>query len=630
MPAPSQQPFPDFDYADPVDRTPKIPDAFKPTTPGQIVKYQPPAPTPIYPQPINPPEVPKVPVPASRGRTGGRIGGSFKAPPIPIGTAGGFIARRIPYVAVAFAAYDAYQFACALGLLPGSICPRPDNPSPGGSTPEFTGGQCVCVLYNIRVRFTFDGSTAPGEQLVSGNGDVQAYGPISGSRTTTLPNDGSGFVRTRIEISCRGLNGEACTSSQVWRTGVDIVYEYRSHTIENRGTAGGGLDNCGNPQPQPQQNQPPTQVINISPTNIFAPNITIPSPTSPNPLPRRPPFIIAPPSPLPDINITFPGGDYPDNQPDIPIQIDIIFSPQPTTNIPNFPDAFNNFPPSPAPTIPAPNPILAPNPPVSPAPVAPPVPQVPKPVPITLPETRTEADEYIMRQNKEILDKLYRVNGEIDEIQANQDKQNKILDNLQKLLDFEVEGSQTIKRCDDLDTVYSFKDKVLRAISKQVSQTTAIEQTIINEICDVQKESIVAIPEWWQVRVNNNVPQICLIFRSLGTKTYHKLNIPHPLNITKLTLPPIATYLKGNWQAQLILIDNSKFIINCKTKGEAERVTLIALSLIDPIFIGNNPKLYFAERRGEAIRQTTMKATSAMYFSTGQQNLEPDWHAAFK
>ena len=630
MPLPNFEGFPSFDVRDPIPRNPPVPDSFKPSLPGPIVKYTaPPSPS-LSGFSAPPPTISKPSIPVTA--TGGRIAGTFKRP-IASGLAargaGKFAGRAIPIVGALLVAYDLYELGCAFQLLPGSICPRPDNPEPGGQSPGFNGGQCPCILYNVTVAFTYDGSTLPGDQLTTARTFVQMFGPMGGTRTIELSPNSDGTTRTRIEIFCAGLNGETCKPSGVWRTLVDSVTNYRFHNLEIVVRADGQLDNCGNPSPSPQDRLPPEFInnINIHRNNINL-NITVEKPGVPSPIPKRAPIVISPPSPLPDININFNNNDFGSNQPNISINFN--FSSNPSINFNDQPDIYNNFPPSPQPKPPAPDPVPKTNPSPTPAPKLPSIPEVPPPIPDKLPDNSTEEDKYIYRQNKETLDKLYKANAEILEIQAEQLQQRKILENIQSLLDFEVQGSQLINRCDGIETFYSYKDKVLRAIHKQMNYVTAIEQTIINEICDVQKESVVAIPEWWQARIKNNVPQIALVFRSLGTKTYYKLNIPHPLNTTKPTLPPIAGYLKGNWQAQLVLIDNSKFIINCQTKDEAERVTLIALSLIDPTFLGNNPKLYFAERRGVEISQTTMQATSAMYFSTGQQNLKPDWHVAFK
>lgn len=630
MPTPNQQPAPKFDFAEPTNRTPPVPDAFKSAPPGAITKFEPPPPTRIYPQPINPPVSPPapaptpVPAPRAAGRSGGRIAGSFKMPPgAGVAARGGaaVVGRRIPYVALAFLAYDAYQLACSFQLIPGSICPRPDNPSPGGKTPDFSGGQCFGILYIVSFKYE-----RPGEGFERDGGNLQTRNRIDGMVSTS----------TTSEVSWRLKTTQLSGATQLY----DVLFSQVGTVcrISRIVRADGGVDNCGNPQPQPQPQRLPDQINNIN--NFggdFRININVPAPAPPTPQPKRPPLVISPPSPLPSININF-GGDnfssggqnYSDGGDDLDINIDFNFSPAPKGNFNDPPDTFNNFPPAPQPKTKNPDPFPKDNPAPQPAPQPKPVPELPPPLPDKLPENSTDEDKYIYRQNKETLDKVYKANAEILEIQEEQKKQRKILENIQSLLDFEIEGSQLIKRCDDVEIFYSYKDKVLKAISKQLDHVKAIEQTIINEVCSVEASSVVASPDWWGVRLQADVPQICLIFRVALSRTYHRLTIPHPLNTGKLLRPPIETYEKGNWMAEIMCIDNSKFIGNFKTRDEAIRVGNIALSLIHPDWKGENPRVYLAERKGVAVAEGSMTATSAMYFSTGQKNMMPDWRVPFK
>lgn len=597
---------------------------------GAIVPYQPPTITPYRP----PGSLAKIPAPSPGGKlakVGQAIAGSFRgAGATRLGRGLGFVGRRLPYIGWAFFAFDAFLIGCAAGLLPLSICPRPDNPSPGGTTADFSGGQCACVLYNLDVYFVYDGDLSPGDQLFAGTQNVQAFGEIRGSRLIQLSNNPDGSTRTRIEILCRGLNGELCSNSLVWRMAVDSVTNYRSHKLINRGRVDGQIDNCGNPQPQPQPRDLPDIINNFHKhnTNINI-NINLPKLLSPSPFPRRSPIILNPPSPLPDI-IEVSGNNYSDGgNGDLDINLDYYFSPNPSGNFINQPDIYNNFPPTPQPRFNNPDPFTRQNPPPPPPPILITAPQLPPPLPDQLPPDATAPDIYQFRQNREILDKLYRVNGEILEIQNTLERQNRILENLQRLLDVEVQGSQIIRRCDDIDFIYSYKDKFLPAINKQLDHLKSIDQIIIDEICEVEKESVLASPDWWQVRLKGDTPQLALIFRVGKTRTYHKLTVPHPFNTNKLLVPPIPSYAKGNWQGEIVCIDNSKFLCNCATKEEAERLIQIAITLIDPVFLGNPVRAYFAERKGIAVGPGDMIATSALYFPFGQQQTKPAWRAVF-
>ena len=630
MPTPNSQPNPNFDFAEPAKRSPPVPDAFKAPPPGSVAKFEPPPATRIFPQPINPPPAP-APAPASPpsrpgARTGGRIAGSFKMPPGSGAAARGgaaVVGRRVPYVALAFLAYDAYQLACALQLIPGSACPRSDNPSPGSQTENFEGGQCLCILYRFPVFANGQFGFTP-----------RIYGPISSFRTRYAfpPSEPSG--NTLFEVLCQGSRETGCLPDQTWIVigqNPNVIRDSDPYTIGEIYRDDGQLDTCGNPPPKPQAERMPDQINNISNFNRnINLNFNVPNPNPPSPQPKPAPRLISPPSPFPDININFGDNYFGGGDTDYDFDIDFNFSPAPKGNFNDYPDIFNNFPPSPQPQTKDPDPFPKDNPPPQPAPQPKPLPELPPPLPDKLPENSTDEDKYIYRQNKETLDKVYKANAEILEIQTEQLKQRKILENIQSLLDFEVEGSQLIKRCDDIEVFYSYKDKVLKAISKQIQQVQAIEQTIINEVCEIEKESIVASPDWWQVRLRGDVPQIALVFRAMGTKTYYKLTLPHPLNVNKLTAPPISTYKKGNWQGEIVCVDNSKFIVNCESRIEAERVVNIALLFIDPVFTGLTPRLYFAERKGIAVSTGNMLATSALYFSRGQKNTAPDWRVAFK
>lgn len=623
----------------PIDLTrPPNPPSYPPTgrIQDRLVIYKPPV-TPIYPSPI-PPVVSRSATPLLRGVApkllgAARVASSFKAPP-----GLGFVARRvvpfagraIPGVGWAFVALDSFLIACAAGWLPGNICPRPDSPAPGGSTPGFSGGQCGCVVYDVFCTF-FQGSPAVNGYIVTQT-SARILGKIGG--TWAEPNN-----PTNVELGyvCQGSWTEPCQP-----------YPYRIKTnnsgytkdglkpylrIDNIVRVGGGADNCGDPQPAPQPRMP--DVINnfyYHNSNINI-NITLPSFVAPTPTPKTAPRVVAPPAPLPEIH-NRNGENFSSNfesgeNGDFHYDLQYLVNPNPGGNYVDFADIYNNFSPSPQPRPNYANTLVAVQvpPPNSGATIN--VPEIPPPLSDKLPEDATESDKYQFRQNKEAIDKLYRLNAEVLDIQKSLAKQNQILENLQKLLDFEVEGSQIIKRCDDVEFVYSYKEKILPAINRQLSHVKSIEQIILDEVCEIENAAVVASPEWWQVRIQGDIPQIVLIFRFLTTRTYHKLVVPHPLSTDKLVNPPIKTYKKGNWQGEIVNIDNTKFLCNCGTKGEAIRLLDIAASLINPIFLGDPIRKYYAERKGKEVSPGDMLATSAMYFPTGQRNMRPEWRVAF-
>lgn len=628
MPIPSSPDFPEFDYQEPTTRNPPVPEVFKPTKPGAIVPYQHPGdlrqPQPRQP-PVTQPNFPPSSPPRSRPSTGGRIAGGFRMPPSAAGAAaragGRGLGRLLPGIGWGLAAYDAYQLGCALGLLPHTICPRPDNPLPGGTEPGFKGGQCP-VHYGFVFTLPNGRTVRTKEQGIGCIGPIRSLYVDLQNTGTTPPFDKGWYI---IVVAAQPDDIQVI-GPKTYR----YMMEYEAYgkptfrgieTYNPNNSDDIPLDNCGDPSPQPGLQRPPDSITNI--TNI---TVNVPAPRlPPSPNPRRPPIIINPPNPLPDININIINeGDNPD------IDITFNFNPQPTINIGDQIDIDINFPVRPQPGINQPNPVPTPSPSPGPAPSPRPRPELPPPLPDTLPPDATDSDKYNFRLGKEILDKLYRANSEILEIQETLAKQNRVLDNLQSLLDIELEGGELIKRCDGIDTFYSYKDKALKAINKQLDHLKKIEQTVINEVCNVDKESILAAPDWWQIRLKGDVPQIALVFRRGLTRTYYKLTIPHPLNTNKPNQPPIEEYRKGNWQVMIICLDNSKFLANCATREEAERVGNIALSLIHPDYKGLNPRLYFAERKGVAVEEADMYATSALYFPQGVQNTMPAWRVAFK
>lgn len=591
---------------------------------GTLVRFQPPL-TPIYPSPL-PPRRPPTPLLspgfqralsgfAPKALAAGKAAASFKAP-VGLGAVARrivpFAGRAIPGIGWGFVALDTFLIACAAGWLPGNICPRPDNPSPGGTSPGFSGGQCPGIYYEVHF------ATKVGDAPETFGSNTLAFGAIRGvfKRTVggadiwSLKSGDGGAGEVNRDIF------SAATPSRVRIVRVVPAY--------------GDPDVCGNPQVQPQPQTPPDIIINISnnPLNLTI-NINPPNFSAPSPVPQRAPIVINPPSPLPDIYVNNGGDYFSDVNGDPELKIDYVFNAAPTGNFGNQPDSFNNFPPRPEPRLRVPNPTLAFNPTVGLAPVSINSPEVPPPLPDRLPPDSTEQDKYIYRQNKEALDKIYKANAEILEIQKEQQKQGKILENIQSLLDVEVEGSQLITRCDDADTFYSYKAKVLTAINQQLNHIKAIEQTIISEICQVEASAAVAAPDWWAVRLGGDIPQLALIFRVVKTRTYHTLVVPHPINTAPLTIAPIPNYKKGNWMGMITCRDNSKFICNCGTKGEATRLLFIAASLIDPIFLGDPVRFYYAERKGGAVAEGDMRGTSAQYFPMGQRQTKPLWRVTF-
>ena len=161
----------------------------------------------------------------------------------------------------------------------------------------------------------------------------------------------------------------------------------------------------------------------------------------------------------------------------------------------------------------------------------------------------------------------------------------------------------------------------LHQLTKTINQNLL---TIFEGQC-LQGDGALAFPAWWQTRLGANTPQIVCSFRKGSTRTYHSLAIPHPANTEQPIQELLPSYIKGNWQGMIVCKDNSKFIINCETKQEAERMCGIAAQLIDPAYLELPPRIYVGERKGQAVGIAPMLPATISYFETGQQNFIPNW-----
>jgi len=161
-----------------------------------------------------------------------------------------------------------------------------------------------------------------------------------------------------------------------------------------------------------------------------------------------------------------------------------------------------------------------------------------------------------------------------------------------------------------------------------LSQTLTVLSNQLSEfykhLCETAIPAL-AVPEWWQVRLGAKTPQIACTFRKGITRSYHNIAIPHPKSINPVTTPLLPSYQKGSIQGMVVCEDNSKFIINCVSREEAERMCNIAIGLIDPNYLNENPKVWITERKGYPIGEEQMHPSTVCYYSTGQQNLMPDW-----
>ena len=172
-------------------------------------------------------------------------------------------------------------------------------------------------------------------------------------------------------------------------------------------------------------------------------------------------------------------------------------------------------------------------------------------------------------------------------------------------------------------TLVEYEGKGLTGIHEAVKIINNNLVRLFEASCD--KDGVVAFPSWFQVRLGASVPQVVCVFRKAGSSTYHSICIPHPASTEKpggAILPP---YTKGSFMGMVTCKDNSKFIINCVSEGEAERMCNAAIALIDPEFLEEPPRVYIGKRKGQAVGVNLMTPTSIEYYETGQQNSVPNW-----
>ena len=176
--------------------------------------------------------------------------------------------------------------------------------------------------------------------------------------------------------------------------------------------------------------------------------------------------------------------------------------------------------------------------------------------------------------------------------------------------------------------------------SKDSADQMLIKMQYFNQyLSGVKSDTIPVIPEWWQARVGSDRPQLVVAFRPKNRSNEPKnkaskwaLTIPHfdasgsQVNIQK-KLKLIPDYEKGNYQGMLTLKDNSKLIIYAKSIIEAERFIkkIVTSNLIDKKYLDKtNYDIKVGKIKGN-FKEIRVTPTCAKYFSTGQQNLQPDW-----
>jgi hypothetical protein len=160
---------------------------------------------------------------------------------------------------------------------------------------------------------------------------------------------------------------------------------------------------------------------------------------------------------------------------------------------------------------------------------------------------------------------------------------------------------------------------------------------ISSELClqknKTSEECYAAIPDWWQIRPEGHRPQLVIQFgEDLGNgKTgppKYVITIPHYKG-GKLKTSPIPKYKKGSWEEIVTFSDNSKIIINAFDKQEADKVLNACQQIVNPRYSVNSYSKGGRIRKGQSLKEITVIPKMARFFSTGYQNILPDWIVRF-
>jgi hypothetical protein len=151
---------------------------------------------------------------------------------------------------------------------------------------------------------------------------------------------------------------------------------------------------------------------------------------------------------------------------------------------------------------------------------------------------------------------------------------------------------------------------------------------------DSSPECVAAIPDWWQIRLGADIPQLVVQYaEQIGEKNgkpkygapKYVITIPHyQLSYDATTKALFPSYTKGSRMGVLICNDNSKLIVNAEDEAEANRVLNQLQSLIAPAFT-EDARINNGDRRGTNLKTLTVHPRIAKFFSQGQKNTKPDW-----
>lgn len=487
------------------------------------------------------------------------------------------------------------------------------NSNKVAGSPPFTGGQTPYAIYNVDVmafRYLKENPNIRAQLIATRSG----LGPIGSIRVDAVPFEGFFLV---IEFSNYTLregfsSGVSDLSEFIW--GVEDIVVSRG---DGQNDTGGDLQGAISGQ----DNTTPFRVPEVEPSPSFDP--------FPNPLKRAPQ--IAPPPVRPPQIVPPPAAPPPAAPPSIappyapPPQI--IPPPQITPLRP--PQITPIRPPQVTPPIRPPQ-IT----PIKPPEIVPP-PTVPNLRDLIEKQRRDlEESEQRNREAQSINEKIAIQNSlqkrDFEDSICKQSAVGKCLDNAIKRNTDKSKTEYvniTVKkflRCDNENPTFG-TDTV-----SVLQGTEEVNRKLFEELADIEAlqckgiEAYAAVPEWWQIRPEGKRPQIVLQFcAKLPSGKYgppkYSITLPHPKNTQKPLTAPLPKYKKGNFEGELKLGDSSKIIVNCESKGEAERVLNVLKGLVSTQLLeGSSIKL--SERRGKPVMKQEVFARIATYFEKGMED----------
>ncbi|NJL48735.1 MAG: hypothetical protein HC929_16205 [Leptolyngbyaceae cyanobacterium SM2_5_2] len=185
--------------------------------------------------------------------------------------------------------------------------------------------------------------------------------------------------------------------------------------------------------------------------------------------------------------------------------------------------------------------------------------------------------------------------------------------------------------CDDGEVIqHTSSGQGVPGIDEKLDAIGRAIVTIWDKVkCDC--DAIAAIPEWWQVRVGANRPQLVVLYAEkqddgkLG-RTRWPVTIPwfNPRYRSQLKTR-LPKYRKGQHQGLLVLNDNSKILVYAYTQVEAETVVK---RLADLVQANQRPKplaIAIGQRKGTPLKTVSVVPTIAHFYADGQQSAAPTW-----